>query len=205
MGPFLKFLSRGSSPRMRGAPAGHQLPRLLARIIPADAGSTGSLFSCPQDSPDHPRGCEEHRMPMHSQKPRCGSSPRMRGALRGLEVELCEGGIIPADAGSTAQAHEAAPREGDHPRGCGEHCSGRVMRLCKPGSSPRMRGAHRADLAPRILHGIIPADAGSTQETTEVSSRRTDHPRGCGEHEVVWQCHFCSLGSSPRMRGALCY
>ena len=52
-------------------------------------------------------------------------------------------GIIPADAGSTAQTITSSGLIKDHPRGCGEH---HVITSC---SVP--------------LDGIIPADAGSTE------------------------------------------
>ena len=72
----------------------------------------------------------------------------------------------------------------------------------KSGSSPRMRGA-RAILGPRILHPrIIPADAGSTGPLRARHPSRTDHPRGCGEHDEVKPALFDLGGSSPRMRGA---
>ena len=51
---------RGSSPRMRGARTPATSGVWMARIIPADAGST-RFPSCPEAPPqDHPRGCGEH-------------------------------------------------------------------------------------------------------------------------------------------------
>ena len=38
------------------------------------------------------------------------------------------------------------------------------------GSSPRMRGAHRAEIPYRIISGIIPAYAGSTGSTIVASA-----------------------------------
>ena len=51
--------------------------------------------------------------------------------------------------------------------------------------------------------GIIPADAGSTLHRLQCSSQAQDHPRGCGEHDIVWRAYGVKPGSSPRMRGAL--
>ena len=55
------IVPRGSSPRMRGAPAHAHAHHRHQRIIPADAGST--RFSPPKTLclGDHPRGCGEHR------------------------------------------------------------------------------------------------------------------------------------------------
>ena len=52
----------GSSPRMRGAPAGHLPGGHLGQIIPADAGSTAVRVLCRLRIQDHPRGCGEHDM-----------------------------------------------------------------------------------------------------------------------------------------------
>ena len=91
----------GSSPRMRGAPAGHNNRRQQQGIIPAYAGSTASVQELTLNTEDHPRVCGEHG-DMHSIS--CsgkGSSPRMRGAhMRWAEACLSPG-IIPAYAGST--------------------------------------------------------------------------------------------------------
>ena len=51
--------------------------------------------------------------------------------------------------------------------------------------------------------GIIPADAGSTEDGSDVLGVNRDHPRGCGEHKVKTVPQYQHLGSSPRMRGAL--
>ena len=74
------------------------------------------------------------------------------------------------------------PRQ-DHPRGCGEH-----------------RRSHNPGLLPRR---IIPADAGSTGIDRTTYNTGQDHPRGCGEHKELSWIMQVSLGSSPRMRGAL--
>ena len=70
--------------------------------------------------------------------------------------------IIPADAGSTSGFTFGSTRFEDHPRGCGEHIISRTCPLSNVGSSPRMRGAHKARISLSLLGGIIPADAGST-------------------------------------------
>ena len=45
----------------------------------------------------------------------------MRGALVGCQLAVRGGGIIPADAGSTAMYNMRHITTVDHPRGCGEH------------------------------------------------------------------------------------
>ena len=95
------MLTKGSSPRMRGAPYGLSDNRIYRGIIPADAGSTSPTIGTVRSSRDHPRGCGEHCLPYAGDQTMMGSSPRMRGAL-GIDIPgSLRGRIIPADAGST--------------------------------------------------------------------------------------------------------
>ena len=147
---------------MRGAPCTCRRTRFSERIIPADAGSTGSHSSPYCSWWDHPRGCGEHHIAVFMYCFDSGSSPRMRGTLVSAPSPLSCGRIIPADAGSTCLASGAGVIFEDHPRGCGEHGSMCMREYLSTGSSPRMRGAlGRQDGIGRV-EGIIPADAGST-------------------------------------------
>ena len=193
----------GSSPRMRGALDHHSVAMARIRIIPADAGSTLPVRRPGHDHGDHPRGCGEHKRAMLSQMMTEGSSPRMRGAQTKEKKIPWQAGIIPADAGSTWLNLDTEVPEKDHPRGCGEHESVTVCRVPVAGSSPRMRGAQVPSVGLRIAHGIIPADAGSTEWVTGWRETEEDHPRGCGEHLLAASWQSAEGGSSPRMRGAL--
>ena len=113
-----------------------------ARIIPADAGSTGVTMAWLTADEDHPRGCGEHAAIKTDNDGPEGSSPRMRGALSVHHHHSFLSRIIPADAGSTSTASKLIPAGGDHPRGCGEHFAARKV--------------------PTDQQRIIPADAGST-------------------------------------------
>ena len=193
--------SWGSSPRMRGARFQFAEFDSTWRIIPADAGSTRQPLPHMFCRKDHPRGCGEHLKSAGAGIVDLGSSPRMRGAplLDKANAAVC--GIIPADAGSTCRTVCWPRGLWDHPRGCGEHLKSQSSMSAMAGSSPRMRGAHRADLAPRILHGIIPADAGSTVLQCDYAESVVDHPRGCGEHYTNLYTGSQIQGSSPPMRG----
>ena len=88
---------------MRGALGENNLEIHESRIIPADAGSTVFRLSVTVCLEDHPRGCGEHFFIAIISLSGWGSSPRMRGA-RDREGTLgVIMGIIPADAGSTAE------------------------------------------------------------------------------------------------------
>ncbi len=179
-------------------------------------GARGRVLQPVRDRGIIPRGCGEHLMARLAMLSSVGSSPRMRGApLLGTAGPL-PGGIIPADAGSTDGAVWQCGRVRDHPRGCGEHRSSHAeVKVCLgssprmrgalrqvSGSSPRMRGAHNCGHHGFMPAGIIPADAGSTSTATSPSTRRGDHPRGCGEHSTQDGTGATRGGSSPRLRGA---
>ena len=106
----------------------------------------------------------------------------MRGARLTCIQAVLSDGIIPADAGSTDMMIVNELESWDHPRGCGEHGMGKILKELETGSSPRMRGAltQRSRLADGMR--IIPADAGSTGWRRSGSRPQGDHPRGCGEH-----------------------
>ena len=50
-----------------------------------------------------------------------------------------------------------------------------------------MRGAQYAVYIIADIGRIIPADAGSTQDTLDATVGYKDHPRGCGEHSIETQ------------------
>ena len=67
-----------------------------------------------------------------------------------------------------------------------------------------MRGAYLGDTDFTVVGRIIPAYAGSTARLGGVCSLLADHPRVCGEHLDYKDFDGKHVGSSPRMRGALC-
>ena len=178
-----RMAEEGSSPRMRGAPAARSSPRCSRR--------------------DHPRVCGEHIRFTPWRKRTSGSSPRMRGAPISCCARRSKAGIIPAYAGSTHDLSSHYRSFQDHPRVCGEHEQRRLVAGPHVGSSPRMRGAQRAQCGAEVVDGIIPAYAGSTQRGRAVRIGGRDHPRVCGEHRGSVVLGATEGGSSPRMRGAL--
>ena len=91
-----------------------------------------------------------------------GSSPRLRGTPRTPRRVSSSPGIIPALAGNTCGADPTTRGAGDHPRACGEHTASQNISNCLRGSSPRLRGTHRAPAGRLAECGIIPALAGNT-------------------------------------------
>ena len=197
-----RYMSRGSSPHVRGAPVIDAEIVDEFGIIPACAGSTPSPRLNFYPLGDHPRMCGEHGEIFHCQRVDGGSSPHVRGAPVCSTCTPRNTGIIPACAGSTRNPPTRPPLRWDHPRMCGEHetlCSF-LQRI--RGSSPHVRGAHGLFHSEVPFIGIIPACAGSTLQLLQCSSFRRDHPRMCGEHTVQPAFPSHPRGSSPHVRGA---
>ena len=155
--------TKGSSPHARGALTIASVPAIVARIIPACAGSTRWRCSRADRCRDHPRMRGEHNSGVGEVGKPGGSSPHARGAHGGVDLPSFTGGIIPACAGSTNMMLFPVANVRDHPRMRGEHYQ--VLARIAPslGSSPHARGAR--DIAEIVARaqGIIPACAGSTQ------------------------------------------
>ena len=153
----------GSSPHVRGAPGLGLDACPVVGIIPACAGSTcfrAGGYACRRD---HPRMCGEHSMGSCSRRGCWGSSPHVRGAPALPSTSSMVIGIIPACAGSTLETIRYQHAMWDHPRMCGEHWFGDLLRAVWAGSSPHVRGAHPVFIGVVYEHGIIPACAGSTR------------------------------------------
>ena len=128
----------------------------------------------------------------------------MQGAPKIILGREPSNGIIPADAGSTDLDKSQRKKPEDHPRGCGEHQEQAQTGAGTDGSSPRIWGAPHSRLIARRRARIIPADTGSTRLRVRLTGQGPDHPRGCGEHNMLNFPALRNEGSSPRMRGALC-
>ena len=156
----------------------------------AGANQTGSsphvrgALSHPRGSPprpgDHPRMCGEHRS-FSWLRLLAGIIPACAGSTVLSMMRMDSRGIIPACAGSTRFLASRHTQARDHPRMCGEHHLSGHSGLCRPGSSPHVRGAPGLEDDYPVRNGIIPACAGSTYPSKRRAKR--DHPRMCGEHE----------------------
>ena len=66
-----------------------------------------------------------------------------------------------------------------------------------------MRGTPSARIGTTHKVGITPACAGNTWHALFFTWKILDHPRVCGEHEVMVLLGLYLLGSPPRVRGTL--
>ena len=111
----------GSSPRVRG-----KLPRALdvrvfLGLIPARAGKTHVGDGAGENLGAHPRACGENIVSYAAVILLCGSSPRVRGKLRGRVGTHLHAGLIPARAGKTNRSTGGTNSSWAHPRACGEN------------------------------------------------------------------------------------
>ena len=174
---------------------------MYMRIIPALAGNTVVFIVFLLSFWDHPRACGEHLWFRRGAARLLGSSPRLRGTRTDIVRQWCGIGIIPALAGNTSPAGAHHPHPRDHPRACGEHSICCCASLIVVGSSPRLRGTRKREVAAWRGVGIIPALAGNTRRRCRTGHRAWDHPRACGEHLASLDQQRFDRGSSPRLRG----
>ncbi len=192
----------GPSPRVRGAEPAALADPDVTGTIPAGAGSSRRQGVERVRDRDHPRGCGEQGSSQSVQVSGTGPSPRVRGAVGGAAVTGHRIGTIPAGAGSSETSAHSRRRPRDHPRGCGEQSRSPGTADPSRGPSPRVRGADRG-LQPRVRAvGTIPAGAGSRPAARTPRTGQRDHPRGCGEQELVQLGAQLGEGPSPRVRGA---
>ena len=130
----------GSSPRVRGTPFIKIKYNFIPRFIPACAGNTLFISGEMSAYSVHPRVCGEHLFGFSLLCPTFGSSPRVRGTLKGQLSQKTTERFIPACAGNTVCRRRYRSTPAVHPRVCGEHFDTKSFPVKRLGSSPRVRG-----------------------------------------------------------------
>ena len=172
-----------------------------AGLIPTYAGNTvHDLFPSPAPGA-HPHVCGEHITLRCGIWKQAGSSPRMRGTLRGNFSSAFSTGLIPTYAGNTLAQSWSGILSWAHPHVCGEHYRDFGRARAMGGSSPRMRGTLDMTPAGVDAYGLIPTYAGNTTHTPHPGYPPRAHPHVCGEHNRRHGGFALGEGSSPRMRG----
>ena len=130
----------GSSPQVRGRPAGRVDGSACGGLIPAGAGQTGYRTCPPWSNRAHPRRCGADHVGLWAFVAGPGSSPQVRGRLPPHRAPRHPQGLIPAGAGQTLGSRGRVVRRWAHPRRCGaDKQLGNAMRSVM-GSSPQVRG-----------------------------------------------------------------
>ena len=178
--PVNPVAAQGSSPRVRGKPAGISTGIFDRGLIPARAGKTTTGASITSPPPAHPRACGENV-----------------GGRSRADV----GGLIPARAGKTISRYSRACGWGAHPRACGENSGYDLEGFLALGSSPRVRGKRCWSRGRIPRPRLIPARAGKTDLELPGVLDPGAHPRACGENQASPARGRLVAGSSPRVRG----
>ena len=132
------------------------------RLIPAHAGKTSSGDCRAYPAWAHPRSRGENPGATHEVWTRAGSSPLTRGKPCAGSRTPYTWRLIPAHAGKTSMATDAASPHSAHPRSRGENSALAISPGTNTGSSPLTRGKHMFNLEAPQMHRLIPAHAGKT-------------------------------------------
>ena len=154
-----------------------------AGITPADAGKTRTSTAHGSRAQDHPRGCGENCAGILIREGVIGSPPRMRGKLSVYNIKRNQIGSPPQVRGKRYR---------------------RIYNIKSGnGSPPQVRGKREVRTTPRVTLRITPAGAGKTFSPAVNYRNKKDHPRRCGENDIVTYSAVQALGSPPQVRGKL--
>ncbi len=130
-----------------------------------------------------------------------GSPPHVRGPLRKYFSFLRSMGITPACAGTTIGNYPVKYGRRDHPRMCGDHFLLSLPHIFGKGSPPHVRGPLGILTGQEYEQGITPACAGTTIIIICYIPTIRDHPRMCGDHNILPIFGLFLMGSPPHVRG----
>ena len=84
---------------------------------------------------------------------------------------------------------------------CGEKITLHIRANVSLGSPPHVRGKADTMRAVHRMQRITPAHAGKSYIWAGTTTPLTDHPRVCGEKQMLQQAGRVWVGSPPHMRG----
>ena len=193
----------GSSPHVRGTDHARTIPAVERPFIPARAGNRAACPPPTGADAVHPRACGEQFLRARKITDKYGSSPRVRGTVRGKRQELVVVRFIPARAGNRVLFDEVSEFIELHPRACGEQGLGAGETPDAKGSSPRVRGTvFLVPLGDGHLR-FIPARAGNSSQRCSRLPGPSGSSRACGEQTRAAGESGAGHGSSPRVRGTV--
>ena len=178
------MLSKTPSTRETAGPFRHLRAHGIQKwngLIPACAGTTGTMRSTTLSAPVHPRIREDHGVGNTYYNFANGSSPHARGPHRPDYPAPGPFRLIPACAGTTTVSATKG--------------------TAVSGSSPHARGPLRCAHHLQMQQRLIPACAGTTSPAVTGSRPTTAHPRMRGDHYRSQRANSIQCGSSPHARG----
>ena len=198
---WIRVVSYGSSPRVRGTPHDKESVVRDGRFIPARAGNSARDRTDGAIVGVHPRACGELLSTVNGAVLEDGSSPRVRGTPSSRLRTAPRHRFIPARAGNSMRPASPGRPSSVHPRACGELLRLLNVPVDSGGSSPRVRGTLSLKLPVHLTDRFIPARAGNSASAATSVATSSVHPRACGELHVRRVTPRGIRGSSPRVRG----
>ena len=180
VGPEVKQVAIGLSPRLRGNHLDICLEKRREGSIPAPAGEPPGPPGRPASTRVYPRACggtTERGGRMTIPK---GLSPRLRGNPDGRPARAGNGGSIPAPAGEPPCCCRPHRRNWVYPRACGGTRPMWRWRKLDTGLSPRLRGNQPDPQVEPNSGGSIPAPAGEPAQPRHRPRPVSVYPRACG-------------------------
>ncbi len=193
----------GSSPHARGTRPQAQPRTPQRRFIPARAGNSREPVCRNPPRTVHPRTRGELMPPRWPSSRAAGSSPHARGTRNSRQCGPASSRFIPARAGNSAAARDAAEAAAVHPRTRGELSPRASPHRRRAGSSPHARGTRTTTCSPTAATRFIPARAGNSGVRRSWRAQDAVHPRTRGELGPVRRAALDGDGSSPHARGTL--
>jgi hypothetical protein len=135
---------------------------LGARFIPARAGRTQGTRHIRRRSRVHPCACRADANPGAETLLGTGSSLRVQGGLKAIEIDTIPDGFIPARAGRTDEAAHRFANARVHPCACRADKCQACGTVSGNGSSLRVQGGLVGFRADEGSRRFIPARAGRT-------------------------------------------
>ena len=172
----------GLSPRLRGNLVDVPLSLLYRRSIPAPAGEPRQGRFPLHQRPVYPRACGGTRRTHDLWGPHHGLSPRLRGTVRDVPLNILACGLSPRLRGN------------------------RVIDLLGPnlaGSIPAPAGEPIIIVFMRIVLGVYPRACGEPRRCLARLGKGWVYPRACGGTAPRPWIAPVSCGLSPRLRGTL--
>ena len=130
-----------------------------------------------------------------------GSPPRARGRPARSRPMICSWGLTPACAGTSRPTGGLWRSRRAHPRVRGDVKLGVVLRKSDRGSPPRARGRQPDVDCLRVIPGLTPACAGTSDRVTQVWVCGWAHPRVRGDVRLDPRAAVRRRGLTPACAG----
>ena len=150
---------------------------------------------------DHPHACGDKPLYTITTRQIVGSSPRVWGQVKVINMRGSKRRIIPTRVGTRLDATHVGVGCTDHPHACGDKAAVKLFKLVRDVSSPRVWGQGLYHVLDVFRLPIIPTRVGTRPVGSRFSIVFRDHPHACGDKLYHRIFDLSRGGSSPRVWG----